>query len=191
MNLPILVTKKNDINGFVKFWSKHYDYPLESLYNERINKEEFSHEDLQQLFIWKNGMKLSARKQESFKEKILSKRSFINKLKKEGDFDLEIFHLEFNNLSAVWKIFLLHLIHPDKFPIYDQHINRAYNFIHNLDYKNISAESMTNKEKEEFYFETYIQFIRSLTEINIKSLDEAFFTFGQFINTKKYVQFIE
>jgi len=191
MNLPTLVKAKSDINGFVEFWSKSYYYPLELLYNERIYKEEFSHEDLKKLFIWKNGMKLSTKKQKSFDEKIAPKRNSINNLKKQREFDLRFFHSEFNNLGAVWKIFLLHIIHPDKFPIYDQHINRAYNFIHGLDYKNITTKSMSNKKKEEFYFDTYIVFVRSLTEINTKSLDEALYAFGKFINTKKYNQFIE
>ena len=190
MNLPILKLENTDLVEFISYWSRLYDYPLESLYNERIFKQKIEEEDLHQLFIWKNGMKLSAGKQKSFEDKILSKLEIINELKSKEIIDLEEFQRHFNNLSAVWKIFLLHIIRPNKFPIYDQHINRAFNYIHGLDFQNISANSMTNKSKEEFYFNTYLEFIESLNDINLKALDEAFFAFGQFINTKTYIQMI-
>jgi len=191
MKLPILKITNSDLKGFINYWSKLYDYPLESLYNERILKPEFDNEDLQQLFIWKNGMKLSAGKQKSLETKILSKLEIVNEFKSKEIIDLEEFQRQFYNLTAVWKIFLLHIIKPNKYPIYDQHINRAFNYIHGLDYQNISADSMTNKSKEEFYFNTYLEFIESLENIDLKALDEAFFAFGQFINTKTYIQMVK
>lgn len=190
MNLPILETASTDLNRFIDYWSMRYDYSLESLYNERIFKSKFDIEDLQQLFIWKNGMKLSAGKQNSLDVRIISKLKSINELKSMDEIDLDAFQSHFKNLTAVWKIFLLHIIRPNTFPIYDQHINRAYNFIHGLDFRNISADSMTNKAKEDFYFNTYLDFIRSLDNINLKALDEAFFAFGQFINTKTYFKMV-
>ena len=190
MNLPILKIENSNLVEFINYWSKLYNYPLEALYNERISKKEFDKEDLQELFIWKNGMKLSAGKQKSLENKILSKQKIINDLKQKENIELKEFQKHFNELSAVWKIFLLHIIKPNKFPIYDQHINRAFNYIHGRDFHNISASSMTNKSKEEFYFNTYLEFIESLNGIDLKALDEAFFAFGQFINTKTYIQMI-
>ena len=190
MNLPILKIENSNLVEFINYWSKLYNYPLEALYNERISKKEFDKEDLQELFIWKNGMKLSAGKQKSLENKILSKQKIINDLKQKEKIELKEFQKHFNELSAVWKIFLLHIIRPNKFPIYDQHINRAFNYIHGLDFHNISVSSMTNKSKEEFYFNTYLEFIESLNGIDLKALDEAFFAFGQFINTKTYIQMI-
>ncbi|MDQ2178820.1 hypothetical protein [Marinifilum sp. D714] len=190
MKLPILKIENSDLNEFINYWSELYSYPLESLYNERIYKKKFDAEDLLQLFIWKNGMKLSAGKQKSFEDKVLSKRDIINDLKSKQNLGINEFQKHFNNLSAVWKIFLLHIIRPNKYPIYDQHINRAFNYIHGFDYQNISANSMTNNSKEEFYFNTYLEFIESLNGIDLKKMDEAFFAFGQFINTKTYVQIV-
>ncbi|WP_461643177.1 hypothetical protein [Labilibaculum euxinus] len=191
MNLPILINTNCELDEFIKFWSKLYSYHLESLYNDRIQKMEYTLDDLQQLFIWKNGMNLSFQKQNSLEKKVLAKLEIINKLKTKQDFELIEFEQNFNNLTAVWKIFLLHIIRPDRYPIYDQHINRAFNFIHRLDYKNISADSITNKSKELFYFNTYLSFIHSLDNCNLKTLDEAFFAFGQFINTKTYAQMVK
>ena len=74
-------------------------------------------------------MNLSVLKKKSLKEKVIEKRDLINSYKSAQDLDLENFNKDFKNLSAVWKIFLLHIIKPSKFPVYDQHIHRAYNFI--------------------------------------------------------------
>ena len=119
-------------------------------------------------------MKLSKKKQISLEEKIIVKLPLINELKLQNPFRLSDFKEKFES-SAVWKIFLLHIIKPDNYPIYDQHINRAYNFIHGLDYNIISAYSMTDKEKENFYFETYMKFVDKLEGFNLRKLDQAFF----------------
>lgn len=190
MNLPILKVSSSDLNGFINYWSKFYHYPLESLYNERIHNQRFDVEDIQQLFIWKNGMKLSASKQNSLLVNVLSKINIINELKTRDRIDVDEFQSHFKKMTAVWKIFLLHIIKPNSFPIYDQHINRAYNFIHELDFKNITPDSMTNKAKEDFYFNTYLGFIEKTENINLKELDEAFFAFGQLINTKTYIKIV-
>jgi len=181
--LPIL-EKKNakDLNQFIEYWSKLYSYPLEKLYNERIWKKQFDIADIQSLFVWKNGMNLSELKQKSLNEKIKPNLKLINRWKLDS-FDLNSFEESFSNLSAVWKIFLLHIIKPNMYPIYDQNIHRAFNYIHNLEYSNISS-SLKKKEKEDFYFNKYLCFIDSIENINLKKLDEAFFSFGKFINTR-------
>ena len=96
------------------------------------------------------------------------------------------FNKEFKNLSAVWKIFLLHLINPNTYPIYDQHIHRTFLFIHNENWSNISNDTITNKDKEKFYFDRYLPFIQARNIKDLKQLDEAFFAFGQFLNTRNY-----
>ena len=190
MNLPILKVENSNLVEFISYWSKLYDYRLEPLYNDRILKQTFDNEDLLQLFTWKNGMNLSANKLKAFETKILSKLDIINDFKLGNETKLEKFQGEFYNLSAVWKIFLLHIIQPDRFPIYDQHIHRTFNYIHGFEFQNISASSMSNRSKEEFYFNTYLKFVKSLQGVDLKILDEAFFAFGQFINTKIYIQIV-
>ncbi len=183
-NLLILhQVQETDLQRFIDFWSKLYRYPREDLYDNTIAKSQFAADDLQNLFTWKNGMDLSEKKQKSLDIKIKSKIGVINQMKLQADFELERFQSEFSDLTAVWKIFLLHIIKPLQYPIYDQHINRAYNFVHELEYRHISASSLTCKLKEEFYFNTYLGFIGNQENINLKKLDEAFFAFGQFLAT--------
>jgi hypothetical protein len=183
--LPVLqLIHQNDLRIFIDFWKKLYFYPLENLYNKTIVKRQFDIDDIQQLFIWKNNMKLSEVKQLSLDTKVKAKLKIINSYKADATWTVTDFQNNFKELSAVWKIFLLHIIKPDLYPIYDQHINRTYNFIHGLSYKEISA-NMPNPDKEKFYFDTYLPFIQGLNNCDLKSIDEAFFSFGQFINTNK------
>ena len=128
-------------------------------------------------------LKGSGGKEKSLEEKIIKRIHLINSYKKETKIDLEQFNRDFSNVSAVWRIFLLHIIKPKEYPIYDQHIHRTYNFIHDLEWRNIT-NTIPEKAKLEFYFDTYLQFVNEANYPNLKELDEAFFAFGQFLNTK-------
>jgi hypothetical protein len=191
MNLKYLTTNTSNHTEFIHQWSKLYSYSNETSYYNSITKEVFELNDIQNLYIWKNGMKLSASKQKSLDTKIKTKLSIINTLKKYNTISVEDFKTEFKDVSAVWKIFLLHTIKPNKYPIYDQHIHRAFLFIHNEDWSNISNDTVTNKEKELFYFDRYLPFVKSINYSNLKKLDEAFFAFGQFLNTRNYAKLFE
>tara|TARA_R110002072_G_scaffold37715_15_gene109948 strand:- start:5993 stop:6574 length:582 start_codon:yes stop_codon:yes gene_type:complete len=180
-------SKINDLIDFINSWSKLYSFSNEAIYSKSIVKETFTKTDIQNLYKWKNGMKLSVLKQKSLDTKIKAKLSVINTLKNDNEIDIDAFRKEFRNLQAtVWKIFLLHIIKPNKYPIYDQHIHRTFLFIHNEDWSNISNTSISNKAKEQFYFERYLPFIEAQNIKDLKKLDEAFFAFGQFLNTRNY-----
>jgi hypothetical protein len=146
--------------------------------------------DIQNLYKWKNGMKLSVLKQKSLDTKIKAKLTIINTFKKSETIDLEAFQIEFKNITAVWKIFLLHIIKPNKYPIYDQHIHRAFLFIHNEDWSKIT-NTMSVQAKEQFYFERYLQFVEAQNIKDLKRLDEAFFAFSQFLNTRNYATLLK
>ena len=183
MKLEILqVSEVDNLNEFIEFWKKQYFYNGENTYDDIIEKEYLLEDDLKELYIWKNGTPLSAKKQLSFEVKILSKLDLINNWKEKG-FKLELFLEEFKDVSFVWKIFLLHKISPNSYPIYDQHIHRAFNKINNLEWENIS-NTISNKIKENFYFNTYLGFLE-LNKVNdLRKLDKAFFAYGQFLNSK-------
>ena len=187
MKLINLVSNEAEsLNSFISNWSNLYSYTNENLYNKTISKESFTKEDLQNLYIWKNAMKLSVLKQRSLETKIIANLPTINNYKKIENIDIQAFKKEFKKVSSVWKIFLLHVIKPNKYPIYDQHIHRAFLFIQNEDWRNISNISISNNAKEKFYFERYLPFIEAQNIKDLKKLDEAFFTFGQFLNTRNY-----
>jgi hypothetical protein len=180
------------IDEFIRHWKTLYSYFDDNRYRQNISNTEFSQTNLEELFHWKNGMTLkgSGGKEKSLNEKILNRIALINEYKRLNTLDLEKFNSDFSNLSAVWRIFLLHILKPNQFPIYDQHIHRTYNFIHNLDWKSIN-NTISDKKKLDFYYNTYLPFVQTLGVVDLKEMDEAFFAFGQFLNTRNQKYLLE
>jgi len=180
MNYSKLTFSHTDSKEFVLFWSCFYNYPLEKLYNKNIGKEQFSESDLAKLFKWKNGRNLSQKKQKLL-QAIVDKLEIINRLKKE--FCIESFLKEFKIVKGtIWKIFLLHIICPAKYPIFDQHVCRAFYFIS----QNKKQEIPIRKaDIEKLYFQQYMAFFNNLLKYGItqKKLDEALWSFGKFLKT--------
>ena len=185
MNTPILIKKQTNIVQFIEFWSVFYLYneDKESVYIDNINKRIFNGEILLSLYEWKNGSMLSQKKRKSFEKKLLAKIEIINALK--GKFNLDKFKKEFNNVSLIWKIFLLHIINPVVYPIFDQHVFRAMKYIK---FSKIEEIPFDEKEKEKFYFNEYINFFDKIKlglpqDFNNKKIDEALWSFGKFLKS--------
>lgn len=179
--LPILsITEAGSIQDFIDYWSAIYAYNDAKKYSP-IHKNELTSDDLLSLYEWKNGMSLSQAKLHSFNNKILVKLNVINTLKRTPVLDIDNFNNEFKAVSAVWRIFLMHIIKPSVYPIYDQHIHRAFLFIHNEKSASIKAD-MPDKLKFRFYYDEYLPFVKKMKVQDLKKMDEAFFAFGQFIN---------
>lgn len=182
----------NSMTEFISHWRNLYSYFDDNRYKRNIDKVVFSPETLEELFHWKNGMTLkgSGGKEKSLNEKILKRTEIINQYKKAQTIDLYLFNDEFSDLSAVWRIFLLHIIKPSIYPIYDQHIHRTYNYLHNLDWRSIN-NTIPNKTKLDFYYNTYLPYVQNLGVTDLKAMDEAFFAFGQFLNTRNQKYLLE
>ena len=135
-------------------------------------------------------MKLSSGKEKSLQENILNHVVLINQYKKSSSIDLGKFNADFKDVSAVWRIFLLHTIKPTIYPIYDQHIHRTFNFIHNLNWQSVN-NTIPKKTKLDFYYNTYLPYVQNLGVIDLKAMDEAFFAFGQFLNTRNQKVLLE
>jgi len=183
MNFVILTKEVVDINKFVKFWSGFYFDRQENRYFDAINQTFFKRDSLLALFEWKNGSRLSAYKLKSFENKICSKIEIINYFKNDSNFNIKSFLAEFSNVSVIWKIFLLHIIKPNKYSIFDQHVYRAYYFIENSQVRELVNDE---KEKERVYFEEYCDFIENIqSECNLplKKIDEALWAFGKFLKS--------
>ena len=185
-NLYILQKQScSSMTDFISYWRTLYNYLDDGKYKHNIDLVEFKPTNLIELYHWKNGMtvKGSGGKEKSLQEKILNRIVLINQYKKLSRIDLDKFKKDFGDVSAVWRIFLLHTIKPKVYPIYDQHIHRTYNFIHNIEWQSIT-NTISDKKKLDFYFNTYLPYIQNLDINDFKALDEAFFAFGQFLNTR-------
>jgi hypothetical protein len=131
---PLLkINTTDNFDEFVLNWESFYAYNPKDprgndLYLKNIVKEEFSIENINELFFWKNGMKLSGKKSEIV-EDICKEIKLINELKQSPPEHVISLLPKFMNRDGVWQIFLLHIIKPDYYPIFDQHTYRAYQYI--------------------------------------------------------------
>lgn len=178
MKYPVLLCKNTNLKNFIDFWSKRYEYSQADIYDARINKKKLNTEDILELYKWKNGGKLSQKKLASVK-RIAKKLNVINKLKSK--YDAEIFEEHFKKMTAIWKIFLRHIILPKKFPIFDQHVYRAHHYLITGKVKEIKA---SNKLKEIVYID-YAAFFNAITKKGLKpkKVDEALWAFGKFLKS--------
>ncbi len=185
-NYPILNIAKSNLNEFIDYWSNIYAYDQrfnEKLYQQNINADPIEKDNIEQLFLWKNGMNLSANKTSSLSEKILTKLELINHFRIDVP-DFDIIRNTFKNVSAIWLIFLAHIISPKKYPIFDQHVYRAYSYLTTGKIKGISNY---DKEKLEIYEKEYLPFFnQNLRNVkDYKKLDEAMWSFGRNLKVNK------
>ena len=167
---------------FVEKWSSSYNFPNNEKYEEHIGSVLKNKDSLLKLFEWKNGTgDVISKNKMKVVNSFLDKYDIIQSLGTE--FSWTVFEEEFKptKSSTIWKIFLLHTINPNEFPIYDQHVYRFYNF-----YKNGTIEEIPNKSKDKYhsYKNDYLPWFNKVKmEYNLdsKMMDESFFEYGSFL----------
>jgi hypothetical protein len=176
MNFPI--PQQTSLENFVKYWSGVYDDTNEKLYTENINQP-LAAEQVMQLFIWKNGGKLSKLKEISVKKNYISRIADLETLPKNTS--AKEWLDRFGTGEAIWNIFFLHIWNSE-IPIFDQHVYRAMRFIQTGTSEEIPP---SKKQKTKIYLEDYLPFYNELnnkiTEARPRDLDRALWKFGQFL----------
>ena len=176
------ILQDTSLEEFVKFWAEAYDYPSDHLYTKNIGQP-FTEERVHELFLWKNGGKLSRLKEKSVSDHYVSSISKLGTISKDTPPDQWL--KAFGMGGAIWNIFFLHAWNP-KFPISDQHVFRAMKFIQTGKVLEIPS---ANRRKVEIYLKEYLLFY-SLLEKELKNspsrdLDRALWKFGQFLKWLK------
>lgn len=186
--------EKVDPAGFVSFWSKLYDpgrYPDEEyLKHLKVNEdlmisEELTGEDIEPLFVWKNGMSLSKNKKKIV-EKAKEKLKEINKFRKSSQISEDDINKFFELVSKIsdgiiYRTFILHIAKPDEFPIFDRYVFRACNFI--------NKRQTSNEPKDFGDYKYYRNFFRQLklgSNKDWRETDKALMAFGQFLESQFY-----
>ncbi|CAH0995087.1 hypothetical protein EMA8858_01207 [Emticicia aquatica] len=183
MNL-ITFTQTEDFSQFVEVWSQFYDYnsPWEPNYNKHIKiGKPFTHNDIIKLFEWENQAGLGRIRAGAIKDKIYPEIDYVNDMKFEESIDINEYNNKFITVPAVSRTFLLHIIKPEVYPLYDLNVHIAYNFIHDIDSK-LHPFPVRPEDKIKFYFRKLMPFIESVRgNYSLKKVDEALNSFGQLI----------
>jgi len=170
---------------FVKTWSENYNYGNKSIkhfYDEYIGNPFENTTNLEKLFQWKNGTAPIAKNKQPLVDSFKSKIKLLQAL--QINFDWRKFETEFEpqNNGAIWKIFLLHLIDAERFPIFDQHVYRSFCFFQNgAIKKNLTT---TENAKWNIYKNDYLPWffkIKNNHDLITRDMDKAFFTYGKML----------
>ena len=158
----------------MNFWEKLYSGYDEDFYRENIGQP-LTPDRIEQWFAWKNGSRLSAKKARA----ILRYSAPDERVAADATHD-EIVTFLNRDGGAIWRIFWLHIQHPKRFPIYDQHVHRAMAFMLGHDNREIP---LRNPTKVLTYCQSYMPFFTSFASINCRRVDRALWTFGKFLST--------
>lgn len=174
MRFPVLCMVSSNRDMFVDFWDTLYLGYDEDFYRENISQP-LTPDRIQRWFKWKNGSTLSAKKAKTIlrylapEEQVTADTAtdqIVAFLNREG--------------GAIWRIFWLHLQHPARFPIYDQHVHRAMAFIQGSDNSEIPSYDPT---KVRTYLGSYVEFFNSFALIDRRRVDRALWAFGKFLGS--------
>lgn len=168
------------INQFIACWSKFYNYGGIDDYFMHITNNPLTEENIRELFKWKNGMRLSDKKDISLETKIMSKLNIINALRSREEITFQCINENFRGISAIWRIFVAHIIRPEQFPIFDQHVYRAMKY---LQTRTVEELKNNDKLKLQIYEHEYLKFYNSFASEadHYKIFDEAMWAFGKFL----------
>lgn len=169
-----------NMEDFVTFWSQCYEYNNEKVYDDNI-RGDIDKDKLNNLFKWKNGYRLSKRKLKSIQKNFIARLDELSQLDKNADAKqcLE----KFNHGGAIWRIFFLHCWNQKAFPIYDQHVHRAMEFIE----KGIPGEIPSGDEKKiDSYLNMYIPFHKQFEKFDHRKVDKALWAFGKFLKESNF-----
>jgi hypothetical protein len=167
---------------FVGFWSCRYGYAEEELYDDNI-EHELTEKRILDLYRWKNGGPLSARKKSSVQRNFIERRMELQQLSpgiQAGDF-----LARFLNGGAIWRIFWLHCWQPRRFPIYDQHVHRAMAFLQTGAPEEIPSY---DPHKINSYIAKYLPFHATFNGFGDQPriVDKALWAFGKFLNEANF-----
>jgi hypothetical protein len=88
-----------------------------------------------------------------------------------------------NGIGFIYTLFVLHCENPRLFPLYDQHVWRAYLYFTNEDYESAktASQSWGSFEKYSTWFKSKL---KSIGDIHPTELDRALWTFGKELKKK-------
>lgn len=110
-------------------------------------------------FTWKNGTPLSGAKPKSVMINFVKRRCELDQV--EQNMTAAELLSRFNEGSVIWRIFFLHCWRPERFPIYDQHVD---------------------SQKIHAYLNEYIPFHARFGGFDSRSVDKALWAFGKFLS---------
>jgi len=177
---------KLDWCGFIEFWQQLYiDNNLtdQKLYYPYI--KDLKGGFLDNLWLWKGGARfyrINRAAIERMKQYIEEIREF-----RKNDPGIDVlyeFSGKFFRSGVVYRVFFMHICCPSEYPIFDQHVFRAFIFLTTGKIIKTPRNMEEYKEYRKFVFKLHKKY-----QIGLRDIDKALMSFGQFLNNpKKYLK---
>lgn len=150
--------QEDDPSNFVEFWAGRYNDRNEQTYRKYI-KQPLTPESIRELFAWK-AMPINRKSIKSgkhpFVETVISNLDCFRRLQLNNPEDANNFlSNKLKRKGMIWKIFTLHIVYPDRYPILDQNVYRA---MHYLNTGTIQEIPRKNRDKQSSYINEYLPF---------------------------------
>jgi hypothetical protein len=178
------MNKKLTWQKFIDFWKQFYDdrqHPDEKFYFPYIN--DLSEGDfLDKLWRWKMGLHFKNKSNQKVLNLIKENTETIRNFRKsEPTFnELYEFSEKIFKSGIVYRIFLVHICKPNDYPIFDQHVFRAFNFL-----VTGKITNMPTNIKDYLNYKKFVLKIHRQYDLNLRDIDRALMAFGQFLNNPK------
>ena len=184
LTMKYFIIKQENVDPaiFVEFWASKYRYDAGSYKYEEIDKRPLKPDSIRRLFAWK-AMQLNRKsimaEEHPFVEMVIDNFDRFNRLPLNTSEDADNFLTnELKDKGMIWKIFTLHIMYPDKYPIFDQNVYRAMHYLQTDTIKEIPSK---NCDKQTSYITEYLPFYNAHGYYPDRKLDKALFSFGQFL----------
>ncbi len=193
------VSPADTLREFIEFWEPRYfdddpkQYAREKLYTDNI-KGPHTTDTLTELFKWKDPRFGRWRLNQ------MGETSFLLHIEKAKRLRPEDFLQEFPKGGSIYRIFWLHCWHPDRFPIYDQHVHRAMVFILHGQVDELNDNYSEEKKIEQYlrycsFFEPFRAVSEELFDkqsdgVSGRKADRALVTFGSKLQSKRFREMI-
>ena len=186
MKLPAFRKIMTDWPEFVDFWSCVYYHEDEDerrpdstfLKHLRWPGGRLESRDLDFLFEWKNGGRLSARKS-LVPARVKQRLSEFNKLRRSSYDEVKVL-AESCTAGDVWMRFICHITTPSQCPIWDKNVLRAFQIISGRteDSDEIYEDSIY-REYSSFFHDALTHLPQKTRPSTFRRLDQALFAFGR------------
>lgn len=128
MRYYILKKQEAATADFVEFWAEWYNDKYERTYRQCIGQP-LTPESVRVLLAWK-AMSITRKAivagEHPFVEALIGDLNHFRSIQLNTPEDADKFlTTELKGKGMIWKIFTLHILNPDKYPIFDQHVYRA------------------------------------------------------------------
>lgn len=180
-----------NLQKLIEFWSQFYDDSQnldDKFYYPYISNEGLLETDaLDKLWLWKMGKYYFRIYQQQIRRVKEKKKDVLKFRKYNSDQEsLYKFSKSFFPAGLVYPIFLMHICKPEEYPIFDQHVFRAFTFITK---KEIVDRPKNINIKDYWRYKEFVLQIYKERKISLRDIDKGLMAFGQFLaNSSKILK---